>query len=70
MRLDFVVQGLNFREMPEMLSIADRYGFDKIKFQMIRNWHTYSAAEFAKHDIGRDIIRATRNFSKYLTIRD
>lgn len=52
MRLDFVVQGLNFREMPEMLSIADRYGFDKIKFQMIRNWHTYSMAEFAKHDIG------------------
>jgi sulfatase maturation enzyme AslB (radical SAM superfamily) len=52
MRLDFVVQGLNYREMPEMLSIADRYGFDKIKFQMIRNWHTYSAAEFAKHDIG------------------
>lgn len=52
MRLDFVVQGLNFREMPEMLSIADRYGFDRIKFQMIRNWHTYSAAEFAKHDVG------------------
>jgi molybdenum cofactor biosynthesis enzyme MoaA len=52
MRLDFVVQGMNFREMPEMLSIADRYGFDRIKFQMIRNWHTYSQTEFAKHDIG------------------
>jgi molybdenum cofactor biosynthesis enzyme MoaA len=52
MRLDFVVQGLNFREMPEMLSIADRYSFDRIKFQMIRNWHTYSQAEFAEHDIG------------------
>lgn len=52
MRLDFVVQGLNFREMPEMISVADRYGFDKIKFQMIRNWHTYSPAEYAKHDIG------------------
>jgi len=52
MRLDFVVQGLNFREMPDMLAIADRYGFDRIKFQMIRNWHTYSQAEFAEHDIG------------------
>ena len=52
MRLDFVVQGLNFREMPEMISLADRFGFDKIKFQMIRNWHTYSAVEYATHDIG------------------
>lgn len=52
MRLDFVVQALNFPEMPEMLSIADCYGFDRIKFQMIRNWNTYSPTEFAEHDIG------------------
>ena len=39
-RLDFVVQALNFREMPDMLAVADRYGFDAVKFQMIRNWNT------------------------------
>lgn len=52
MRLDFVVQGVNFQEMPDMLAIAARYSFDGIKFQMIRNWHTYSSAEFAEQDIG------------------
>lgn len=52
MRLDFVVQARNFREMPEMPPIAARYGFDAVKFQMIRNWHTWSPAEFAAQDIG------------------
>jgi Iron-sulfur cluster-binding domain len=51
-RLDFVVQAANFREMPDMVAVADRYGFDAVKFQMIRNWNTWSAAEFAGHDIG------------------
>lgn len=52
MRLDFVVQGLNFREMPEFVATADRYNVDRIKFQMIRNWQTYCSAEFAEHNIG------------------
>jgi sulfatase maturation enzyme AslB (radical SAM superfamily) len=52
MRLDFVVQTLNFAEMPGMPALADLYGFDRIKFQMIRNWNTYDPAEFALHDIG------------------
>jgi MoaA/NifB/PqqE/SkfB family radical SAM enzyme len=51
-RLDFVVQGANFREMPDVVAIAERYAFDAVKFQMIRNWNTWSAAEFARHDIG------------------
>lgn len=49
-RLDFVVQAANFREMPAMPAIARRYGFDGIKFQMIRNWNTWS--DFAAQDIG------------------
>jgi hypothetical protein len=51
-RLDFVVQAANFREMPEVVALAERYGCDAVKFQMIRNWNTWSAAEFAGHDIG------------------
>lgn len=50
MRLDFVVQAANFREMPAMPAIARRYGFDGVKFQMIRNWNTW--ADFAAQDIG------------------
>jgi MoaA/NifB/PqqE/SkfB family radical SAM enzyme len=52
MRLDFVVQNLNFHEMPDMPALAARFAFDRVKFQMIRNWRTYSPEEFAHHDIG------------------
>jgi hypothetical protein len=38
--------------MPAMVAIAERFGFDGIKFQMIRNWNTYSPAEFAANNIG------------------
>ena len=51
-RLDFVVQALNFREMPEAAELTRRLGFDGIKFQMIRSWNTYPPAEFARHNIG------------------
>jgi pyruvate-formate lyase-activating enzyme len=51
-RLEFVTQALNFREMPEAVDLARRFGFDGVKFQMIRSWNTYSAAEFARHNIG------------------
>jgi sulfatase maturation enzyme AslB (radical SAM superfamily) len=51
-RLDFVVQALNFREMPEAVEMMRAFGFDGIKFQMIRSWNTYTPEEFANHDIG------------------
>jgi MoaA/NifB/PqqE/SkfB family radical SAM enzyme len=51
-RLDFVVQTLNFREMPEAVELVERFGFDGLKFQMIRSWNTYGPEEFAWHDIG------------------
>jgi MoaA/NifB/PqqE/SkfB family radical SAM enzyme len=51
-RLDFVVQTLNFREMPEAVELVERFGFDGLKFQMIRSWNTYSPEAFAWHNIG------------------
>jgi MoaA/NifB/PqqE/SkfB family radical SAM enzyme len=51
-RLDFVVQTLNFREMPEAVELVERFGFDGLKFQMIRSWNTYSLEAFAWHNIG------------------
>lgn len=51
-RLDCVVQALNYREMPEIVELARRLGFDGAKFQMIRNWNTYGPAEFQRHNIG------------------
>jgi MoaA/NifB/PqqE/SkfB family radical SAM enzyme len=52
LRLDFVVQALNFREMPAAAELARALGADGIYFQMIRNWGTYSVAEFREHYIG------------------
>jgi pyruvate-formate lyase-activating enzyme len=52
LRLDFVVQALNFREMPAFVRLAESFGFDGVKFQMIRNWNTFTPAEYRKHDIG------------------
>ena len=52
LRLDFVVQALNFREMPAAVDIARAFGFDTIYFQMIRNWGTFTVAEFDGHFIG------------------
>jgi molybdenum cofactor biosynthesis enzyme MoaA len=52
LRLDFVVQTLNFREMPDAVEIARAFGFDGMYFQMIRNWGTFTVAEFEGHFIG------------------
>jgi MoaA/NifB/PqqE/SkfB family radical SAM enzyme len=51
-RLDLVVQTLNFREMPGAVDLVRRFGFDGLKFQMIRSWGTYTPEEFAWHNIG------------------
>lgn len=52
LRLDCVVQALNYREMPALVAIGEQLGVDAVKFQMIRNWNTWSPAEFAAQDIG------------------
>jgi pyruvate-formate lyase-activating enzyme len=51
-RLDFITQALNFREMPEAADMMRAYGFDKIKFQMLRSWGTWSTEEFKKQHVG------------------
>ncbi|WP_425093534.1 radical SAM protein [Tropicimonas sp. S265A] len=51
-RIDFVTQALNFREMPEAADLMRQYGFDGIKFQMLRSWNTWSSAEFRRQHVG------------------
>ena len=52
-RLDFVTQALNFREMPEAADLMRQFGFDQIKFQMLRSWNTWSAEEFQRQHVGQ-----------------
>jgi organic radical activating enzyme len=51
--ISMVVQDLNFRQMPEFVKLGKRFAADLITFQMIRNWGTYSTAEFDKAYVGR-----------------
>ncbi|HEX2529546.1 MAG TPA: radical SAM protein [Geminicoccus sp.] len=48
-RLDFVVQALNYREMPAATELARGLGADGIHFHMIRNWGTFTPQAFREH---------------------
>jgi sulfatase maturation enzyme AslB (radical SAM superfamily) len=49
---DYVVQQLNFKEMPAFISLLDRYkAIDVISFSLINNWGTYPEEEFKHHAI-------------------
>ncbi|MDX6750087.1 radical SAM protein (plasmid) [Geminicoccaceae bacterium 1502E] len=48
-RLDFVVQALNYEEMPAAARLARSLGADGIHFHMIRNWGTFTPRAFEEH---------------------
>jgi sulfatase maturation enzyme AslB (radical SAM superfamily) len=50
-QLDAVVQAANLDELPEIVDLGLRLGVDRVSFQRIRNWGTFTAAEFAEHDV-------------------
>jgi pyruvate-formate lyase-activating enzyme len=47
----FVVQGRNFRELPEFVELALAMQADEVMLQAIANWGTYTPEMFAQHDI-------------------
>lgn len=51
LRLDFVVQDHNFREIPEFVELGERLKVDQVFFQKIANWGTFSAEEYQKRCI-------------------
>jgi MoaA/NifB/PqqE/SkfB family radical SAM enzyme len=50
-QLDAVVQAANLDELPEIVDLGLRLGADRVSFQRIRNWGTFTAADFADHDV-------------------
>ena len=65
LQLDFVVQGLNYREIPAAVDLARRLKADRIYFQLLRNWGTFTSAEFDRHNIANP---AHPEFSEFLTV--
>lgn len=51
LRMDFVVQQANYREMPAFVDLARELGADRASFSMVVNWGTWSDAEFAVRSI-------------------
>jgi sulfatase maturation enzyme AslB (radical SAM superfamily) len=52
LRLDFVVQALNFREMPAFVDLARSMGADGVHFLMLRNWGTFTPEEYRLRNVG------------------
>lgn len=50
--IDFVVQALNFRQIPEFIALGKSLGVDQVRFNMLRDWSTFSGNEFEQHFIG------------------
>ena len=51
LRLDFVVQAMNFDQMGDFVDLAKRVGADGVYFLRLRNWGHFSADEFRKMDV-------------------
>lgn len=51
LRLDFVVQKANYREMPAFVTLARSLGADKVTFSMVLDWGTWPIAEYEKQCI-------------------
>ena len=51
LRLDMVVQRDNFDEVGELVDLAARIGADGVYLLRLRNWGTFTAAEFRARDV-------------------
>lgn len=51
LRLDFVVQHANYKEMPQFVEIAKSLNADGVAFSMVLDWGTWSMKDFAKQCI-------------------
>ena len=54
LRLDFVVQRANYREMPAFVELGKALGADQVSFSMVLDWGTWSIAEYEKQCIWKE----------------
>lgn len=67
LRLDFVVQDYNFREIPDFVRLGEKLGVDQVFFQKIANWGTFSSEEYEKRCIYDDGHPQFDEFLKIIT---
>ena len=66
-RLDFVVQKNNYRDMVGFINIGKKFNVDECYFALISNWDTWSAKEFEQHAIWESSHPEFRDFIDVMT---
>jgi len=66
LRMDFVVQAANFREMPEFIALAKNLNADKAAFSMVLDWGTWTPAVYRKQCIWKQDHPQFEDFIKVL----
>ena len=51
LRLDFVVQKTNYKEMPDFVKICKELDVDQCYFSLVSDWGTWAVEEYKKHAI-------------------
>lgn len=62
----FVVQKLNYREMPEFVALGKRLGVDSIWFQRLVNFGSFTSAEIRDNDVANPTHPDHADFQKIL----
>ena len=51
MRLDFVVQKTNYKDMSGFVELGKRFEVDQCYFSLVSDWGTWTVEEYEKHAI-------------------
>lgn len=66
LRLDFVVQDHNYREMPAFVELGKKFGVDQTFFQKITNWGTFSDQELDQRMVYKSSHQEFKQFQEVL----
>jgi len=66
LRLDFVVQKTNYKEMPDFVKICKKFNVDQSYFSLVSDWGTWSVEEYQKHAIWKKDHEEFEDFIKVM----
>ena len=64
-RLDFVVQNVNFKEMPDFVELGKQLGVDQVYFSLVIDWGTWPKEEYEKQCVWK---KSHHNFEDFLNM--
>jgi len=73
LRFNFVVQKLNFREIPTFIELARNFGVNKVVFSKLLSKNTYRSGEYqeyAVHDSRNPMFKEFKNIINHLDLKD